>query len=471
MTEQPFSEVFRPAAREALAGIEAPVAVCSAFAAYLERRFSAVLAQAVYLRFSAHRIGARAFHGSSAGCYASFVREAADEGLEALVRNLPLAREALALLRQQARSFLRDFTRHFREDRAAIAKLLGCTVPAEIARVQVGLSDPHHGGRTVVQITLADSRQLYYKPRSLAVDVEWASGVAEIGRHLPLSLRAAAVADCRDHGWAEAIVENVHMTRREAEAFYWRYGALLGLGWLLDAVDLHRDNVIVSGEHPVLVDLESLLHPLEHGEERTLERTGILPTLGADLDASAFSGAGLHPGLPARVWQAVGTDDPYWSWRSTPISDEKCLPRVDGSRLLPHAAAREIQDGFARLVKEAREVGPWFEQWRWRLSATPRRHIIRPTELYTRLLVELTHPRYLQTREFTSAALIAWQKQEEFNETTLAEERAQITAWDIPALMAPSRPGAECPLGEAAARRAELALALKRQPQTGLEMA
>ena len=39
--------------------------------------------------------------------------------------------------------------------------------------------------------------------------------------------------------------------------------------YALEATDFHSENLIAAGEHPVLVDLESLFHPLRGGADLT----------------------------------------------------------------------------------------------------------------------------------------------------------------------------------------------------------
>ena len=44
-------------------------------------------------------------------------------------------------------------------------------------------------------------------------------------------------------------------------AFYRRQGVLLALLYLLGMTDIHHENLIACADQPVLVDVETLLHP------------------------------------------------------------------------------------------------------------------------------------------------------------------------------------------------------------------
>lgn len=78
---------------------------------------------------------------------------------------------------------------------------------------------------------------------------------------------------------------------KELEGYYTRLGKLLAVLYSIDAVDFHHENIIASGEHPVLIDLESIFHQYKKRDEpgstavdkanyilsRSVRSTGILP--------------------------------------------------------------------------------------------------------------------------------------------------------------------------------------------------
>ena len=120
--------------------------------------------------------------------------------------------------------------------------------------------------------------------------------------------------------------------QEEAERgrFYRRQGSLLALLYVLGGNDIHAENLIASGEYPVLVDLETLLQPglprdvsaLTQAEadaaaaaRSSVLAAGLLPRRvpgvagGAPVD---LSGLGYMPGqltpLPVPVVRDAGTD-------------------------------------------------------------------------------------------------------------------------------------------------------------------
>src|SRR5262249_52449852 len=154
------------------------------------------------------------------------------------------------------------------------------------------LSDPHRQGRSVFRLTFVDAAgdarpspapsSVFYKPRSLKADAQFQAVLAacnEESREGALALRGLryadhggrgeafpefrllGVLDCGDHGWVEAIAPGPCVTVEEARRFYLRQGGFLALLHVLAGADMHAENVIACGEHPMLVDLEMLLHP------------------------------------------------------------------------------------------------------------------------------------------------------------------------------------------------------------------
>ena len=134
--------------------------------------------------------------------------------------------------------------------------------------MQVSLSDPHRSGRTVSILTLEGGVKLVYKPRSLGLDRAFSKLLAWVNSHDDLlTLKPIAVLDCGTHGWMEFVEHRACQTEDEVRRYYERAGQMLCLAYLLQGADIHAENIIAGGEHPVFIDLEmifqaNLRHPL-----------------------------------------------------------------------------------------------------------------------------------------------------------------------------------------------------------------
>lgn len=179
--------------------------------------------------------------------------------------------------------------------------------PGALIGVEAGAGDSHRGGRSVMLLRFADGARLVYKPRPLAAHRHF-NTLAEWFGSLPGApeLRVLRVLDRGDYGWAEFVEERPCATAAETRQFYRRQGALLALLHTLDGTDLHHENLIACGPHPVLVDVETLFHPplgparstdpAARALHDSVHRVGLLPQLlvgdTTALDMSAIGGAG-----------------------------------------------------------------------------------------------------------------------------------------------------------------------------------
>ena len=133
--------------------------------------------------------------------------------------------------------------------------------PGKLVSMKAAASDPHKGGRSVMIAKFASGLKLVYKPRSLAVDVHFQELLKWLNARNPgITLRPLAVLSHADYGWVAFARTVTCRTKAEIRRFYERQGAYLALLYALDATDFHYENLIASGEHPVLIDLEALFH-------------------------------------------------------------------------------------------------------------------------------------------------------------------------------------------------------------------
>ena len=132
------------------------------------------------------------------------------------------------------------------------------------------------------------------------------------GRRLQPALRAARLVIRDGYGWSEHLAAEPCRSDQEAVQYFRRAGALIALAWLLDATDLHCGNVIAHGPWPVLIDLETALHPRLPGESRNVLDTGLVPSWIAASSVGAVNAAIIAGNRPERraaklrrFWQAM----------------------------------------------------------------------------------------------------------------------------------------------------------------------
>ncbi len=131
-----------------------------------------------------------------------------------------------------------------------------------ITAIRPAPSDPHRGGRSVLLVRFGPDLELAYKPRSLALERTFQDLLATVNRcGYSHPFRTLEVDDAGDHGWMEVVAPAPCRSEAEARELQHRLGGLLYLLALLQALDVHRENVVAVGPQPVIVDLETLFHP------------------------------------------------------------------------------------------------------------------------------------------------------------------------------------------------------------------
>ncbi len=307
-----------------------------------------------------------------------------------------------------------ELIRHLTVDAARLRAAFSPTVPlGNLVEVRTGLGDCHRGGRTVTLLRFEGGLGLIYKPRSLAVDtafqdlLDWTAD-----RGFKPAFRRLRVLDAGDHGWAELVAAAPCADGAAVERFYLRQGGYLALLYVLSGTDMHHENLIAAGEHPFLVDLEALFHPLDQTWGAVVEgtplpdtvlRVGFLPSGswggvdgkgGADLSGLAAI-PGQVPMQPVLRLENSGTDRMRYLLKpiEIPIGDHR--PTLGGAGVDLAVYAPAIETGFDRMLQLLRAHrdellaggGPLAA-----FAAVRVRILLRLTMAYAGVLVDGQHP-------------------------------------------------------------------------------
>jgi type 2 lantibiotic biosynthesis protein LanM len=284
--------------------------------------------------------------------------------------------------------------------------------------LELGVSDPHRGGRSVVIAEDVQGHRIVYKPTSLAVDVQMqrlVRAVNEAGLRHPL--RAVGLIDRGEYGWLEFIAARGCESVDELHRFYWRQGCWLALLHLVRGADFHHENLIACGEYPVLVDNEALFHQAVLGEaasgtaaeeagaalRRSVLRQALLPFIfrltaaGEGIDNSGLGGtSGQVARGSVRRWAEPGTDQMHVAEADLVTQEARNRPSLRGEPVDTAAFLADILQGFREtydtLAARRDELHPLLDGF----AGTRVRYLVRPTRTYTVFLREGYHPNDLR---------------------------------------------------------------------------
>ncbi|MFD7169306.1 type 2 lanthipeptide synthetase LanM family protein [Streptomyces violascens] len=418
-------------------------------------------------------------NGTSQERFASFVEQLADPGYQMKFWNRypVLARRVTEVLEQWIETRLR-FAHHLQEGLRDIDHVLfvgenddyGSVMEERvISEITFGHGDLHNGGQSVARVEFTDGDAVIYKPRSLGVDTVYAELLAQLGRDVGLHLDTPRVVDRGDHGWVEVVRPTRCASRSEAADFYQRLGVQLALFYVLNGTDLHIENLIAAGAHPVFIDLEALFHPASGSAPvweaasnpasadpasealySSVLSTGLLPgksLIGQEgsgptrtTDLSGINGSEGQPWLvPVLVPENQGTDRVRLVSREVEVPGAENRPRAaDGSLIDPGEFVDDVLTGFSLGYSWLREhrnelLGP--TGLITQFADKPVRYLHRATHVYGKVLTESFHPVFVRDaldREQSVARLCdGWQGAPHRDEIIRSEMDAILNG-DIP---------------------------------------
>ena len=353
--------------------------------------------------------------------YQRFIRRLADGGLATLLREYPVLARRLGRTSALWIDANAEFLGRLQADLPELQRLFGDGKElGNAVELQPSLSDPHRGGRGVVALTFASGRKVVYKPKDMGTEANYHRLLAWLNeRGAPLSFKVLEVLDRSTHGWVEFVEHLPCQNREEARRYYERAGMLLCLFYALEGTDCHYENIIASGEYPVLIDTETLMHhrasylaPEEDARMEALEqlnhsvlRTGLLPRweLSSD-ERTAYHMSGLGEAseqeLPMRMpkWVRVNTDRMTLESVPARLPERENVPELDGAPLSLNEHSPQVVEGFRRMYRfllERRDELVDSEPLR-ALAREQVRFVFRATRIYAVIQRNLRDRRYLR---------------------------------------------------------------------------
>lgn len=280
------------------------------------------------------------------------------------------------------------------------------------------MGDLHNGGQSVILYTFTNEEKLIYKPHSLSIDIqfqyllEWFNSKSI---HCPL--QTIHIINKDSYGWVEFISQQECIHSSQINHFYERQGQYLAILYMLNATDMHYENIIAQGEHPILIDLEALFHNntifshLDNATTRALKslnesvmRTSLLPISIRNVNDMKLdiSGLGSQQNQSMYAYQFADPFTDTMRIQKSLISVEKKNnhPLFEGI-LFDDATVfiDDIKKGFSNAYAIVidhlgcllSENGPLHG-----FKSTTIRNIVRDTQTYSSMLDAGRHPKYLK---------------------------------------------------------------------------
>ena len=426
-----FEEILYPFVQYALEKLsvrDLPKSLRQALAYNLLRRLTGIAAPALESLFSERRtcgenllarLAEEINLNPTRTLYQSFVAEIRAGAYKVVFERFPVLARCMGMAIVLWVEEVSEFFQRLDGDRPALERAFNNGAPlGELVEIEGRLSDPHNGGRTVRILTFASGVKIVYKPRDLGLELAWCDLLEWLNSSLDRTpLWTPKVLSRDGYGWVEFVAPVECSEKAAFERFYSRAGMLLCLVYVLQGFDFHRENILASGEHPVLIDLETILAPevnLGARMERLIEihcqtfrsvlGTGLLPKWEEVENGGSFDISGLGSLGDDEVfgedfaWRRLNTDAMHRVVKQFPVPKLRNAPVVAGVIARAEEHVEEIATGFERmyriLMERRREIlapdGP-LDRFRGRKV----RIIYRGTALYASLLSNALSPECL----------------------------------------------------------------------------
>ncbi|EDX76063.1 Lanthionine synthetase C-like protein [Coleofasciculus chthonoplastes PCC 7420] len=377
-----------------------------------------------------------------------------------ILKEYPVLARQLVISINQWVSYSLEFLQHLCTDWSDIRTTFSPEAETGVmVQIDGGVSDTHRGGRSVLIAKFSSGFQIVYKPKSLAVDVhfqqllEWLN---QRGNYPPF--RTIKIINRGTYGWVEFVTAKGCNDPECLQNFYKRQGGYLALLYALEATDFHLENLIAVGEHPVLVDLESLFHPriesidIKKSEQLAINtidnsvlRVGLLPQrfwANAESEGAEISGLGGKEGqlTPHRVSysEEIGTDEMRVARKQMPMSGSQNRPTLNDAEVNVLDYTEAIITGFTniyQLILQYRDELLSENSPLARFAEDEVRFLLRQTRSYGLLLHESFHPNLLRNAldrdRFFDRLWVGIEKQPYLTKV-IAAERDDLWQGDIP---------------------------------------
>lgn len=354
--------------------------------------------------------------------YNKFIERVTDNGYLLLLDEFPVIGRMLSQLTRLWLDSSREMLKRVASNRSSLEHSLGVKHDALLSSIEIGLSDPHRGGRTVASLTFGldeSTKRIAYKPKDIQVDEAYQNFLNTLNMNSKLEpLLCIKTLSRNGYGFMEWISHQTCISNQEVKSFYYNAGRILAILYLLGCSDCHHENLVANRTHLVLVDTETLLEPKLYDNIQDYEandvsisrlgdsvlRTGLLPQWqkvgqgkGTTIDISAL---GIQPPPPVsevQDWLYINTDAMMYGKREVPSSLPTSLPVGLGSPQQMTENVDSICAGFKHQLVEVIRLRALLNNELDSFKGKMRRIVPRSTHLYYAIQRQILEPSSLRS--------------------------------------------------------------------------
>lgn len=319
---------------------------------------------------------------------------------------------------ERSLSYIEQVISHCEENKDTIKKRFSVK-SLTLQEISMGQGDTHQNGKAVCLLYF-DELTLAYKPRNLAIDASYQQLLKKLNYELNLNLETIQVLSFENYGFIEFVPHSPCVNEKEVAEFYQKIGAHLTILYILNASDMHFENVIAKGSNPVLIDLETLFTPQLLNKHDYLDDS--LKELYKRLETSVHSIALLSTEVGQQISMDIGgisknkrqkspykmssiqnmySDKMKYLLENVPVEEKQNNPKLDGITVDSTHYKSVIWDSFTRLYCYFMNHKASVKQMIYSLFQKKNvRYLHRSTMFYSKLIGMQTYPIFMKDERF-----------------------------------------------------------------------
>lgn len=349
-------------------------------------------------------------------------------------------------------NFYKEILEHFSKHRATICdQLCRANCFLKIVSIESKHSDVHRGGRHVVKVRLDDGSEILYKPHSMENEKQFGELLHWMSQGLKIAQLDYKFLSYEDHSWCSIVEYKSCKTEDEIKKYYKRIGVQLFLAYFLGTHDLHCENIIASGEYPVLIDLETIVNVQPSKKRVTADEevnyqlahsvlyTGLLPIYTWNKDKCGIDNSGISGGTgnyyPFKVptVSKAETSDMHIVYDYPKATQKQNLVILQDRFPAPVKYEEKFLEGFSLAYQYVLWHKEEFKKKIEKLSFLKSRMLVADTQRYSMILSSSYHPSLLMNENEREAFFISMLKGRNESEDRIAKDEMNcLSHGDIP---------------------------------------
>ena len=360
----------------------------------------------------------------------------------AIAEEYPILLRSLFEINFQCIDTIQEIFHRLKEDRSLLRAELGLALESNLCAISLGLSDPHRQGRTVVIFQFDCGKSIVYKPKCLLIDQKLYIFLTQ--HQSDFGVAPLVVLPRDGYGWVEHVTTTRNLETNQNPIVM---GKATALFWLLNATDLHVENVFCDHRAVYSLDLETLLTPIVNctfeAEHLQWRNHSVFTTMLFDICYGERTGKNISGFIPSKNLGFLGTKIEFQK-----VDDTIVLKKVtqdsgstnSESRLSDNSLefTEQVIEGFESVVNS--DAISYIKIFLKDLDEKcTMRLVLRDTFFYSKILERMRQPRFMRSGELLYSDLRSLHtsapktdiKKDNFY-TIVESEISQLLSWDIP---------------------------------------